>query len=101
MISSCSSDSAMLDIIGSNPDAIGRIPAHMEVEMAHAETRSPWMTDRDSAEAVWFLATRMTVLATAETTDGALGLIEAGGPPGLSPPPPVHSRAEEPVDVIR
>src|SRR3989442_3556199 len=100
MISSCSSDSAMLDIIGRNPDTIGRIPAHMEVEMTHAETRSPWMTDPDSAEAVWFLATRMTVLATAETTDGALGLIEAVVPPGFSPPLHVHSREDEPMYVI-
>ena len=68
--------------------------------MTHAETRSPWMTDRDSAEAVWFLATRMTVLATAETTDGALGLIEAVVPPGFSPPLHVHSREDEPMYVI-
>src|ERR1700730_15005704 len=99
MISSCSSDSAMLDIIGRNPDTIGRNPAQMEVEMAHAETRSPWMTDRDNAEAVWFLATRMTVLATAETTDGALGLIEAVVPAGFSPPVPVHSPVEEPMHL--
>src|ERR1700716_105517 len=72
----------------------------MEIEMAHTEPRSPWMTDRDRAEAVWFLATRMTVLATAETTDGALGLIEAVVPPGFSPPLHVHSREDEPMYVI-
>src|SRR4030088_2598646 len=68
--------------------------------MGHAGPRGPWMTDRDSAEAVWFLATRMTVLATAETTDGALGLIEAVVPPGFSPPLHVHSREDEPMYVI-
>jgi hypothetical protein len=49
------------------------------------------MTHRDDAEAVWFLATRMSVLATAETTAGALGLIEAVVPPGFSPP--LHSES--------
>src|ERR1700730_14300833 len=72
----------------------------MEIEMAHSETRSPWMTDRDSAEAVWFLATRRTVLATAETPDGALGLIEVVAPPGFPPPLHVHSREDEPMYVI-
>src|ERR1700736_5820765 len=72
----------------------------MEIEMAHSETRSPWMTDRASAEAVWFLATRMTVLATAEPTDGPLGLIEVVVPPGFSPPLHVHSREDEPMYVI-
>jgi mannose-6-phosphate isomerase-like protein (cupin superfamily) len=49
---------------------------------------------------VWFLATRMSVLATAETTAGAIGLIEALVPPGFSPPLHVHSREDEPMYVI-
>lgn len=68
--------------------------------MTQARVQTPWMTDRDGAEAVWFLATRMTVLATAETTAGALGLIEAVVPPGFSPPLHVHSREDEPMYVI-
>jgi len=68
--------------------------------MTQAKTRAPWMTDRDGAEAVWFLATRMTVLGTAEATAGALGLIEAVIPPGFSPPLHVHSREDEPMYVI-
>jgi mannose-6-phosphate isomerase-like protein (cupin superfamily) len=58
------------------------------------------MTKRDEAETVWFLATRMTVLATAETTSGALGLIDALVPPGFSPPLHVHSREDELMYVI-
>src|SRR3981081_3402990 len=72
----------------------------MEIEMAHSETRSPWMTGRDSAEAVWFLATRMPVRARAETTEGPLGRIECVAPPGFPPPLHVHSREDEPMYVI-
>jgi mannose-6-phosphate isomerase-like protein (cupin superfamily) len=63
-------------------------------------SRAPWMTRRDEAETVWFLATRMTVLASVETTDGALGLIDCLVPPGFSPPLHVHSREDEPMYVI-
>jgi mannose-6-phosphate isomerase-like protein (cupin superfamily) len=58
------------------------------------------MTDRDGAETVWFLATRMAVLATAETTAGALGLVEQLVPAGFSPPLHVHSREDELFYVI-
>ena len=68
--------------------------------MTQAKTRTPWMTHRDSAEVVWFLATRMSLLASAETTGGALGLIEGVFPPGFSPPLHVHSHEDEPMYVI-
>lgn len=68
--------------------------------MTEATTRTPWMTHRDSTEVVWFLATRMSLLATAETTGGTLGLIEGVLPPGFSPPLHVHSREDEPTYVI-
>jgi quercetin dioxygenase-like cupin family protein len=58
------------------------------------------MTHRDNAEVVWFLATRMSLLASAETTGGAFGLIEGVLPPGFSPPLHVHSREDEPMYVI-
>jgi mannose-6-phosphate isomerase-like protein (cupin superfamily) len=38
--------------------------------------------------------------ASARTTGGALGLIEALVPPGFSPPLHVHSREDEPMYVI-
>lgn len=68
--------------------------------MTQTDTQTPWMSTRDEAETVWFLATRMSVLASAQTTSGAFGLIEAVVPPGFSPPLHVHSREDEPMYVI-
>jgi mannose-6-phosphate isomerase-like protein (cupin superfamily) len=46
-------------------------------------------------EAVWFTQNRMTLKATAESTGGAFGLVEAVGPAGSSPPLHVHHREDE------
>jgi mannose-6-phosphate isomerase-like protein (cupin superfamily) len=46
-------------------------------------------------ETVWFTENRMTLKATAETTGGAFGLVEAVGPAGSSPPLHVHHREDE------
>jgi len=43
----------------------------------------------------WFLANRMTIKATAETTGGAYGLVESLIAPGFSPPLHVHHREDE------
>jgi mannose-6-phosphate isomerase-like protein (cupin superfamily) len=51
-------------------------------------------------EAIWFLNSRMTVKATAETTRGAYGLIESVIPPGFSPPMHVHHRDDESYFVL-
>ena len=51
-------------------------------------------------EAIWFLNSRMTVKATAETTGGAYGLIESEIPPGFSPPMHVHHREDESYFVL-
>ena len=68
--------------------------------MPDVETKTAWMTCRDESETVWFLATRMTVLASAETTDGVIGLIDAAVPLGFSPPLHVHAREDEAMYVI-
>jgi mannose-6-phosphate isomerase-like protein (cupin superfamily) len=44
---------------------------------------------------VWFLGNLMVVKATAETTNGAFGLVESIVPPGASPPLHVHHREDE------
>jgi quercetin dioxygenase-like cupin family protein len=63
-------------------------------------TQSPWLSSREDAETIWFLATRMTVLASARTTAGTLGVIDCVVPPGFSPPLHVHSREDEPMYVV-
>ncbi|MBJ7596870.1 cupin domain-containing protein [Candidatus Nephthysia bennettiae] len=68
--------------------------------MALNGTQSAWLSSREDAETVWFLATRMSVLASAKTTGGALGVIDCLLPPGFSPPLHVHSREDEPMYVV-
>ena len=46
-------------------------------------------------EAVWFTNYRMTLKATAETTGGAFGLVEAAAPVGSGPPLHIHEREDE------
>lgn len=54
----------------------------------------------DDGETVWFLASRMTLKATAESTGGQYGLIEAEMPPGFSPPEHIHHRENESFYVL-
>lgn len=65
-----------------------------------ADTNRFITVNRDDGEAVWFLASRMTVKATSETTDGLYGLIEAELPPGFSPPTHIHHREDEAFYVL-
>ncbi|HEY1689182.1 MAG TPA: quercetin 2,3-dioxygenase [Solirubrobacteraceae bacterium] len=51
-------------------------------------------------DAVWFTGNRMTFKATAETTGGGFGLVEALAPPGSSPPLHVHRREDESFWVL-
>jgi mannose-6-phosphate isomerase-like protein (cupin superfamily) len=46
-------------------------------------------------ERIWFTTNLMTVKATAETTGGAYGLLEAVAPAGSGPPLHVHHREDE------
>jgi mannose-6-phosphate isomerase-like protein (cupin superfamily) len=50
--------------------------------------------------AIWFLRNRMTIKATAESTDGAYGLVESWIAPGFSPPLHVHHREDEAFWVL-
>jgi hypothetical protein len=43
----------------------------------------PFVVGPDGGEHVWFLATRMTIKATAQTTAGALGVVEWHAAPGF------------------
>jgi mannose-6-phosphate isomerase-like protein (cupin superfamily) len=54
----------------------------------------------DEGEALWFLRNRMTVKATAETTNGAFGLVETLIAPGFSPPLHIHHREDESFYVL-
>ena len=49
---------------------------------------------------VWFLSNLMVVKATAETTNGAYGLVESLIAPGSSPPMHVHHREDETFYVL-
>jgi mannose-6-phosphate isomerase-like protein (cupin superfamily) len=48
-----------------------------------------------TGEALWFLDTRMTIKASASTTNGRIGLVEAVVPPGHSPPLHIHHADDE------
>jgi mannose-6-phosphate isomerase-like protein (cupin superfamily) len=48
-----------------------------------------------TGEVLWFLDTRMTIKATASTTNGQVGLVEALVPPGHSPPLHIHRIDDE------
>src|SRR5436309_1513423 len=61
-------------------------------EMSAIEQHS---VEPGEGEATWFTVNRMTLKATAETTGGAFGLVEAVGPAGSSPPLHVHTREDE------
>ena len=54
----------------------------------------PFGLGPDDGEATWFLGTRMTVKATAQTTGGAFGLIEVRLAAGFSPPLHIHHRGD-------
>lgn len=51
-------------------------------------------------EATWFLTNRMTMKATAATTNGAFGLLESHIAPGFSPPLHIHHREDESFYVL-
>lgn len=51
-------------------------------------------------EATWFQQNRMTLKATADSTGGAYGLVEARVPAGASPPLHIHRREDEAFWVL-
>jgi mannose-6-phosphate isomerase-like protein (cupin superfamily) len=48
-----------------------------------------------TGDVLWFLDTRMIIKATASTTNGQIGLVEAVVPPGHSPPLHIHHADDE------
>ena len=61
---------------------------------------SPIALSKDEGEALWFLGTRATIKASAETTDGRVGIIEQLAPPGSGSPLHVHANEDEWFYVI-
>jgi mannose-6-phosphate isomerase-like protein (cupin superfamily) len=55
----------------------------------------PFVVGPGGGEHVRFLATRMTIKATAQSTAGALGVVEVRAAPGFSPPLHLHHREDE------
>jgi mannose-6-phosphate isomerase-like protein (cupin superfamily) len=60
----------------------------------------PYVVARGEGQNVKFLATHMSVKATAEQTGGDFGFIEEMAGPGFSPPLHVHHREHEAIWVI-
>jgi len=60
-----------------------------------AEETSLLTLSTGSGEVVWFFDSRMTIKATANTTRGQYGLVEALVPPGNSPPLHIHHAEDE------
>jgi len=59
------------------------------------ERSKPFVLGPDDGEATWFLGTRMTVKATAQSTGGTFGLIEVRLAVGFSPPLHIHHQEDE------
>src|SRR5262249_45130996 len=62
---------------------------------AMREGTKPFILGPDDGEATWFLGTRMAVKATAHSTGGTFGLIEARLAAGFSPPLHIHHQEDE------
>jgi mannose-6-phosphate isomerase-like protein (cupin superfamily) len=69
--------------------------AVMEAEMRDGEAMAGRHVAPGVGEQIWFTTNLMTVKATAETTGGAYGLVEALAPAGSGPPLHVHHREDE------
>jgi quercetin dioxygenase-like cupin family protein len=60
----------------------------------------PFASAAGEGEATWFGPNRMTVRAGAESTNGALGLVESWVPAGSAPPLHVHHGEDESFYVL-
>jgi len=65
------------------------------IEQSTAAASGPFVVGPDGGEHVWFLGTRMSVKATAQSTGGVLGVVEVRAAPGFSPPLHLHHREDE------
>jgi quercetin dioxygenase-like cupin family protein len=68
--------------------------------MELSEMAAPYALADGEGEATWFLSNRMTVKATAESTNGGFGLVESWIPAGHSPPLHIHRREDESFWVL-
>ena len=59
-----------------------------------------WSVAADEGDKVWFTNTHMTLKATAESTGGAYGLVDARAPAGFGAPWHVHHREDEAFWVL-
>ncbi len=60
----------------------------------------PVIRPSGEGEAIWYANNRMTVKASAESTGGAYGLVEAWLPAGEGPPLHIHHREDEAFWVL-
>lgn len=68
--------------------------------MQTPDANDAFLISPGQGQALWFLANRMSIKATAETTHGGFGLIESTVAPGFSPPLHVHHREDESFWVL-
>jgi mannose-6-phosphate isomerase-like protein (cupin superfamily) len=59
-----------------------------------------FLVEPGQGQAIWFLANRMSIKATAQQTGGGFGLVESIVAPGFSPPLHVHHREDESFWVL-
>lgn len=65
------------------------------MQEANPRITAPYVLGPDAGEATWFLATRMVIKASAESTGGTFGLIEWQALAGFSPPLHIHHHEDE------
>jgi quercetin dioxygenase-like cupin family protein len=84
--------------------SVSRIEANREREIAvtakTATARKPFIQSREDAEAAWFFGGRTWIRASAETTEGKLGVVEQIMDPGTGSPYHIHHNEDEEFYVI-
>jgi quercetin dioxygenase-like cupin family protein len=61
----------------------------------NTQSTKPFLMTRDDAPRYWLVDSLWSLLATADTTDGALTVIDQVMPRRSGPPPHVHERLHE------
>jgi quercetin dioxygenase-like cupin family protein len=70
--------------------------------MTRSTILTPFASDRCMKRSLWYLGdTLLTILATAEETGGALGLVLASGRKGAGPPPHTHRNEDETFYLLK
>jgi mannose-6-phosphate isomerase-like protein (cupin superfamily) len=63
-------------------------------------TAEAYALSAGEGEAVWFLATHMTIKSTTASTGGTIGVVDALVAPGFAPPLHLHHREDEPMWIL-